>query len=829
MLQVFGIKIVETENGLQILLPDIAIFGMNPLALLDALGSFLGALDSVMNQLGALYANISGSIAQFQQLKDCIESWQASMNGDKEGTDDPPSMAVMMAPYLESINATRESVAKATALRSTIGRIMKQRAQNPGLEPCFLPEYTALLEGTPFKLCPPDDEADITSPFRLVFGPPVSKRGQFLLTSDGLYYDSQTGGLEDVEFYLSHISEKSDTSRHWTFKHDPNIGGKGVQVSKSDIVDYIDTLFDPDIEDDSPLLQEHYNADHMLEVLEGQRNKQIYDLSSQLSTIEANEGVSSAIFINNKQALYSEMSRHTDKIKRRRKQIEIAVKAPKMFDPNNLLELLPEKGKVPVNDFTYLAELNIGVALEKQEPLVFSAAEIEGVVLPLEPKFVVAPITHESWGVDHLVVPNVGLGDIIYNPSSVDGSSQTHVQSLTDSITVDGLIGGFNFLGSDIVTPSSLDFLVVNDVSIETSSNAKLVADLPESVFFSGLGVPYLKGVTAFNGGGSKNVPSGVGSYLRLPDTNKFRDLTYNAEGFTVESWIHVPSLNVTGTDGWDDTGTSSVHRVLLSCENSGGNKANASTSFSSLTFDNSISSVRGLIMGFTRDIQLTESKPPVFDPGDQTNALHMGKLKFIVAPTQSVDGSTIGFVNTSSCADSTTWYNFGVVLDAATVSGKALKDVIDTYSLLTITVNPSKDNISIYLDGELLATSGLAASFGTDMYKPLSVPSFTAANSFEYGTSSFDWETFAPLLGGGPKFNENIGYSFTPWIVGGGYSDGAYNSTRTNNFMNSCGGISSGFKGHIGSLKFYNRPLNIVEVAKNFNGQKGFFKNIVT
>ena len=40
---------------------------------------------------------------------------------------------------------------------------------------------------------------------------------------------------------------------------------------------------------------------------------------------------------------------------------------------------------------------------------------------------------------------------------------------------------------------------------------------------------------------------------------------------------------------------------------------------------------------------------------------------------------------------------------------------------------------------------------------------------------------------------------------------------------------VSSGLNGHVGSLKFYSRPLNINEVRKNYEAQKGFFKNIYT
>ena len=69
MLQVFGIKIVETDNGIQILLPDFTFFGMNPASLLSTLGDYVKALDNTIAELGELYTNVQGSIAQFQELK----------------------------------------------------------------------------------------------------------------------------------------------------------------------------------------------------------------------------------------------------------------------------------------------------------------------------------------------------------------------------------------------------------------------------------------------------------------------------------------------------------------------------------------------------------------------------------------------------------------------------------------------------------------------------------------------------------------------------------------------------------------------------------------
>ena len=101
----------------------------------------------------------------------------------------------------------------------------------------------------------------------------------------------------------------------------------------------------------------------------------------------------------------------------------------------------------------------------------------------------------------------------------------------------------------------------------------------------------------------------------------------------------------------------------------------------------------------------------------------------------------------------------------------------------------------------------------------PPSLPSFRKPNSFEYAEKTVD----GPMtLKTGPKLNK----FYTPWIVGGGYTDGMY---LNGNFMGggANSGIVSGLRGHVGSLKFYSKPLNKNEVLANYNAQKGFFKGI--
>ena len=58
---------------------------------------------------------------------------------------------------------------------------------------------------------------------------------------------------------------------------------------------------------------------------------------------------------------------------------------------------------------------------------------------------------------------------------------------------------------------------------------------------------------------------------------------------------------------------------------------------------------------------------------------------------------------------------------------------------------------------------------------------------------------------------------------MGGGpdYDNGETGSSRA--------GYISGLRGHVGSLKFYAKPLRKKEVLKNYNAQQGYFKSIKT
>jgi len=151
-------------------------------------------------------------------------------------------------------------------------------------------------------------------------------------------------------------------------------------------------------------------------------------------------------------------------------------------------------------------------------------------------------------------------------------------------------------------------------------------------------------------------------------------------------------------------------------------------------------------------------------------------------------------------------------------LSATAFGNVSSQFVLIDISCDPNANEIKMYADGALVATSSISQVFGVDKQQPVALPSFKKNNSFQYSSTTVDGPS---TIKQGPLLNP----FYTPWIVGGGYTDGMY---QYGNFMGGDrGGVVSGLRGHIGSLKFYSRALDTGEVKKNYNAQQGFFKNI--
>lgn len=807
-----GIIEFDTETGLLKLVSASSSYG------LDADGQqSLDELNAIVSaaQAGAsMWRNIENISDQIQNISGCIGKLKdaqtfASTNSSllKAGIDYDasavPTVTEQYALEIAQVRSAASFIKQANGTLRLAAEVLRERAINPALEPVF--NDNVIFSGTTFLTS--TDAKDIEEReqiFDLVYGPPKSKKGKFLLSVDGLYYDTGRSDVYDISAIVPPGSIPSLGDR-WKFEHDPNLGGKGDAVSLKILNQFFSTIFDENLIDDSDDMQPYYKKDHFLQTLISQKDKHIYDLSSELSKLEAIEGSTDAMVINLKNSISSQTARHIDKINKRKKQIEIAIKAPSYYGNGATYTI---NSDIPINDFSYLSGVRMPLALEKQKKLVFNQGEVSGIILPIRPTFVTSQEQGDSVNMDHLVVPNIGKGSILQSASSYDGSSAT-ILSLTDNIVTDGLAIIYNFLEPEVVTPGSTKYQVLNCATLSLSGNAQLVGKSSGNVFPSGLAIPYFEGIADFS---STNYISAVGSYAKLPDIAPLRNLTYGPEGCTIDFWTHLPNL---GDSGWGNGNVSSLHRLVLACENNGGGITFDEINRMPPRFGSNI--VRGMVMGFTRDRQINAG----LDPSNESDAnLTSSSLSFYIAPTQSVNVSDVTFINNQTaggdCPDSEGWHSMIVSANSLASDGKSFSDVSSAFMHVAVSISPSRNKVEIYLDSHLMATSSIFDVFGIAPYTSPAIPSFHA-NSFEYTTS-----TMGPSspLAKGPSLHP----FFTPWIIGGGYTDGldsgGFMGTPTN-------GYSSGLNGHIGSFKIYTKALNSGEVLKNYNAQKAFFKNI--
>ena len=388
---------------------------------------------------------------------------------------------------------------------------------------------------------------------------------------------------------------------------------------------------------------------------------------------------------------------------------------------------------------------------------------------------------------------------------------------------------------------------------------------------------------------------SAVGSVVKMPNTREFRDLGYGSSGFTFETWVRVPNLGASAA-GWrhtytDDTGSttnsayvedaSSLTRALLACENTGlhlsynrqlmgvadGDVPDDLLNLygynpSSLDLDRLGAAsgsdwvVKGLVAGFTCDRRITKSLAHSNDADLQRVEEEAGTgaadrsadpISFFIAPTISRDSSSCSWVNKSPQimtyeateggsvtfdAPTATYDYHSLKVDVSSVgpNGQKFADCSSTFCLVDIVVDPRKDKVRIYLDGGLMKEQNISDTFGTPARRPINIPSRALENSFRYNVSS---------INGPSEFFSGPNYElFTPWVVGGGWTDGMtlnHHGDHGNDrfrpgggFMGGhAGGLTSGLRGYVGSTKFYNAALTNDQIEKNYKAQKGMFKNI--
>ena len=859
----WGLMSYDSATGRITLFGVDSDYGLN----LDA-ASGVGFLLGAISELEYLYTQ-GDAIAG--HVKDCMDQFKAW----KEGSGPSETVAVggVSPAYTPNNYSSNYQTAQVAVLKqkaesasafitscnnalNNIGAVLAQRqAESQVIEAggsCSLDGYTTEAQCVAAGGVWTSSDEPI---FRLSFGPPVSKLGVFILSEDGLYYNSQTRDYNGKD-----IPSPSDIglvldSEAWKLNYPPSLGGKGDVVTLEDVNKYVDTFFDSNIIDET--LYTYYDQDHFIAVLESQKQKLLLDTSGQIvELLSSGYTEKSALVINHRQSLFSVISSFTEKVNKRKKQIEIAVKASSEFGADTYFS----PGEIPINDFSYLSSVNLNISLEQQQRLVFEVGSVEDIILPIKPIFV------RNYGAQTarlnlpFSIPTVGVGSIVVGGSV--SSLATPTLSITDSIITDKLFAVYNFLRPRGVAPGPwappilagegmytrlAQFGSINCVSLGTSENAQLIGRNTE-LFVSGLSVPYLGGLVRLDQNTRKI--SDYGSVGRLPDTQNFQNFFYNLHGGTFECWIHVPKYG--SNENYYERGESTAvnpnadseawadynyYKLILANENTGGSYV---TDVSSISTQLGSDSVRGFTMGFSRDPVIYS--PDLLIPGSDTDPGANGhnidvssttaSSCFFLAPTMSIGNQNVTF--TPQEADCVVGgFAKMTINDDLVKNSTKFTDVSGQYMHLAVCFDTSANQCRVYLDSTLMATSSMSSVFGTTPYTPPYLPSFKTeesalvASSFEYGEESVNTTDYMQDFKAGPVNDP----AFTPWILGGGWTDGIPfdADASSGGFMGHHHGWTSGLGGHLGSVKFYSRPLSTYEVKTNFESQKGYYKNILT
>ena len=716
--------------------------------------------------------------------------------------------------------------------------------------------------------------------FDLTYGPPVSVRGQFILSEDGLYYDSISGGIPEVSGVVA-------ASATWNLNYAPNLGGKGELFTQHNLDNFVDTVFDYDYSPEGSTAEKYYNTDDILQTFE--KNKihhttLIHDQITDLTT--SGYSASSAMVVNYYGNIAAVAALYDEKIRKRKKQLQLvsifasdkysfsedtgtSVSNPKNIGlgPDVLIENRSETAipdwhpteRIPLNDFTFMRGKGVNVSLENQEKILLFSEDLEDVILPITPVFVQSNAQPLSVIDKFSLSPTEPETFPFFDGTNHVSGDSGLVQSLVDSVVSDGMVLGYNFLKPNIVDASSNSFNLDN-ITADSGGflNGQLVASSLDSVFPSGLGIPKLTGTgpnqsyvrlpTAWK-------PDGTEQLLRTekldslfyPANKKYDKNTKMGGGVTFDFWVHVPSLTLTDTHRY---------RLVAACENSGGHapEGNSYTNITAArrTLDGfqDMRKVHGMIIGFR-------------DRGGSTSP---SGLEFGVFPTVSQNDNIGTFGHSVAIAESHEYDN-GVfvtsginelgatVASGVTSNGVSIIDASSGFVHMATVFDFANDALKIYCDGELLSTSSINTCFDLSATDTINIPS--PVKDQGNISSSYDVSSWSNTSNTGPKIGKfGGGDSFTPWILGGGFTDGIEKNTDIDandepGFLgyntNTTYGAptansqhapvwatshttkqSSGLDGYLGSFKVYSRALSNSEVKKNFTFQKGFFKNIL-
>jgi|14BtaG_2_1085337.scaffolds.fasta_scaffold00043_35 hypothetical protein len=811
---------------------------------------------------------------------------------------------------------------------------------------------------------------DLDPVFDLDFGPPISTTDRFVLSQDGLYYNSRTAKVPDIVPYPV-------SANMWNLQYDSNRGGRGLSFTEEDGESTVNTIFDLNkaYEKENPRVKDFLEFDDILQQFEDDKMSHMTEVSGYISEILANGyGPTDAIVQSYTAQLGAVASVYDGKIKKRKRQLTIAAvygrndfavtnrthplgeglffqyEPPqgKAFEYKLQYKELPDKLKsvtfytleggqtvpyntqskqvvdvqlpenilakvgswkqiprIPVNDFSYLKQSDI--PLNAQKNITLFSEDLNTVIVPYQARYVVAPTDRPVRSVDSLAVDPIGLGDWTHRQTYGSLSATTPLyKSLTDDIVSDGLLACYNFLDPDAVTqPSGTLYALNNAAEGSTRLDAKLVGWDKSLVFPSGVGQAYFAG-TIFDERESQNPlwANVSGSYARLPNSTRnynllepnipfngvrpLDNLFYSKKGISIDFWAYVPNVHKNMTD-------THRYRLAFANENSGPVASNyVAASTQSKAGGTNFARTIGMIMGW-RD----QGSP-------KTNTLgaypfYSSGLEFCIAPTVGQNQSYTTTPQTSwghsVCLaerwaasagitpppGETTQVGMFIPSSVLTSSGYGIQDVSSGYHHINISFDYNKEKVDFHFDGELLTTSSLTDVLGgspNDTVLPTAVK-MNLENQTD--VISFNDPTTESFLGNTVYDErctpERVAFPvFTPWIIGGGYTDNipripgtssrpqGFLGSNANNFhqqtqkgdsvssitlgnlgdypvgqhdpplSGGTGGTHparrqiprSGLDGFIGSFKIYSRPLNTSEAKINYDSQKGFFHNIL-
>jgi hypothetical protein len=229
--------------------------------------------------------------------------------------------------------------------------------------------------------------------------------------------------------------------------------------------------------------------------------------------------------------------------------------------------------------------------------------------------------------------------------------------------------------------------------------------------------------------------------------------------------------------------------------------------------------------------------------------------------------GETVSGMGDGTACKSELGFKVGVAVSS--LSGYTIGDASASFTHYAITCDHETDAITLYVNSQFVASSTVSTSFDLAPGTALKIPSRISEGCHQDRNGQFGEELYRGSLGDKPPI-------FTPWILGGGFTDGVgheipplfsstvpgFLGTNTNTSyyrvavdagggpfgqhsvdgaytQPGLGGYSptgsnyelarSGLEGHLGSFKMYAKPLSTIEVTKNYNAQNPFFTGIDT